>query len=38
MSEVNVLTNREVHLLDGVQALEDFAVLMSPVNLVNRIV
>ena len=38
MSEVNVLTNREVHLLDGVEALEDFAVLMSPVNLINRIV
>ena len=38
MSKVNIFSNREVHLLDCVKALEDFTVLMSSVDLVHRIV
>jgi len=36
MPEVDIFTDREVHLFDSIKALEDFAVLMSPVDLVNR--
>ena len=38
MPEVDIFTDREVHLFDSIKALEDFAVLMSSVDLVNRIV
>ena len=38
MSEVNIFTDREVHLLDCIKALENFRVLVSSVDLVHRIV
>ena len=38
MSKVDIFTDREVHLFDSIKALEDFAVLMSSVDLVHRIV
>ena len=35
MPEVNIFADREVHLLDGIKSFEDFAVLVSSVNLIN---
>jgi len=38
MSVVNIFSHREVHLLEGVKALHDFAVLVFSVYLVNGII
>jgi len=38
VSVVNILPDREVHLLESVKALQDFTVLVFSINLVNRIV